>query len=77
MLKNDLLVAFVAIEDFHTDVTAILRSCKTVKQLEGVLPEAAALLPKPVKNVTELAPVELRKAVQDRLKSGIPPKERV
>lgn len=61
-----------AADQFYKDVSMVLASCRTSKQLEGLLPEAAKLVPQPVERTTELAPVEMAKSVEQMLKKGIP-----
>lgn len=61
-----------AADQFHKDVSMVLASCRTSKQLEDLLPEAAKLVPQPVERTTDLAPVELAKSVEKMLKNGIP-----
>lgn len=58
--------------DYHDKVTDLLNSCRTDKQLENLFPEAAAMLPKPVKKAQPIVPVELAAQVRRMLADGVP-----
>lgn len=72
-LHEDLKAVFDAADKFRSDVESILMSCRTSRQLVDLFPEAAALLPQPVKTGSELAPVELVDSVRGMLNKGVPP----
>lgn len=62
--------------DFHNKVSGVLFSCRSVKQLQELLPEAARLVPpKPVDRSSSLMPVETAQAIQRMLVAGVPPVE--
>lgn len=62
--------------DFHNKVSGVLFSCRSVKQLQELLPEAARLIPpKPVDRSASLMPVETAQAIQRMLAAGVPPVE--
>lgn len=71
-LQKDLAAVFEAAHEFHQQATDILNSCRTSRQLIELFPEAAELLPEPVKRNTELAPTELVESVRGMLKTGVP-----
>lgn len=72
-LESDLKLVFESIDKFHDEVMSILCSCKTSKQLEEILPEAAALIPARPEHMKALLPVEQAKAIREMLKTGVPP----
>lgn len=72
-LHEDLKAVFDAADKFRSDVESILMSCRTSRQLVDLFPEAAALLPQPVKTGSELAPIELVDSVRGMLNMGVPP----
>lgn len=72
-LRASVLELIEAIDEFHSKVIGILYSCKTSKQLEEILPEAAALIPAKPEPVKALLPLEQAKSVREMLKAGIPP----
>lgn len=58
--------------NYREDVLTLIYSCRTRKQLENLLPEAAALLPPLPQKRQDLAPLELAENVRKRLKEGVP-----
>lgn len=60
---------------FRVECEAVLFSCKTLKQLEDLFPEAAKLIPQPERKRTDLIPVEAAKALRLKLAAGVPPKQ--
>ncbi len=72
-LHEELAAVFEAADKFRSDVESILMSCRTSRQLVDLFPEAAALLPQPVKTGSELAPVDLVDSVRGMLNKGVPP----
>lgn len=71
-VHNELAAVFEAAHEFHEQATDVLNSCRTSRQLLEIFPEAAKLLPRPVKRNTDLAPAELVESVRGKLKHGIP-----
>lgn len=71
-VQGDLLAIFTAAYDFREKTMDILLSCRTSAQLEQLFPEAAKLLPQPVKKRNELAPVELVQNVRGLMEKGVP-----
>ncbi|WAG77017.1 hypothetical protein LMK08_16710 [Metapseudomonas furukawaii] len=72
-IKAELKEVFDAAEKFRDQVLSILISVRTSRQLVDLFPEAAALLPQPVKNEQAVAPVELVDSVRGMLNKGVPP----
>ncbi|MCY1296930.1 hypothetical protein D9M71_714370 [compost metagenome] len=72
-LHAELKEVFAAAEKFRDQVWTILLSVRTSRQLVDLFPEAAALLPQPVKNEQAVAPVELVDSVRGMLNKGVPP----
>lgn len=68
----DLVAICLAAHEFKSKTVDILNSCRTSRQLVDLFPEAAKLLPEPVKRNTELAPVDLVNSVREQLKTGVP-----
>lgn len=60
-----------AARDFHKRTMAILRACRTSRQLEDVFPEAAKLLPKPAEKKGQMVPQDQINAVRDMLTAGV------
>jgi len=58
---------------FRAQAMDVLQACRTSRQVEDLLPEAAKLLPQPVKNEKALAPIELAANVRHMLTQGVPP----
>lgn len=50
----------------------VLNACKTVKQLEDLIPEAVKYLPPAKKPSKALMPVELAASLREQLKTGVP-----
>ncbi|MNN95063.1 hypothetical protein D3C81_2138080 [compost metagenome] len=72
-VQADLLAIFTAAYEFREKASDILNSCRTSAQLEQLFPEAAKLLPQPVKRRSnELAPVELVQSVRGLMEKGVP-----
>lgn len=71
-VRSDILAIFAAAYEFREKAMAILSSCRTARQLEELFPEAAKLLPRPVKRTNELAPVELVESVRGLMEKGVP-----
>ena len=64
---------FSAAADFHAQIEMILLPMRNSAQLLDTFPEAAKLLPEPVKVTHELAPIDQINRVREMLKSGVPP----
>lgn len=58
---------------FRAAAIDVLMACRTSRQVEDLFPEAAKLLPQPVKAEQSLAPVELAASVRAMLTKGVPP----
>ncbi|TLX52874.1 hypothetical protein DN826_21385 [Stutzerimonas nosocomialis] len=58
---------------FRAQAMDVLQACRTSRQVEDLFPEAAKLLPRPVKNEKALAPTELAANVRNMLNQGVPP----
>lgn len=58
---------------FRAQAIDVLLACRTSRQVEDLFPEAAKLLPQPVKNEKALAPTELAANVRNMLNQGVPP----
>lgn len=58
---------------FRAQAMDVLMACRTSRQVEDLFPEAAKLLPQPVKNEKALAPTELAANVRKMLSQGVPP----
>lgn len=58
---------------FRAQAMSVLQACRTSRQVEDLFPEAAKLLPQPVKNEKALAPTELAANVRNMLSQGVPP----
>ncbi len=59
--------------EFRNQAMSVLLACRTSRQVEDLFPEAAKLLPQPVKNEKALAPTELAANVRNMLSKGVPP----
>lgn len=68
-VANQLTVQAVA----RAQAMDVLQACRTSRQVEDLFPEAAKLLPQPVKNGKALAPTELAANVRNMLNQGVPP----
>lgn len=71
-VREDLVAIVSAALDFRKKTVDILNSCRTSRQLLDIFPEAAKLLPQPVKSSNALAPVELVSSVREMLNAGVP-----
>lgn len=60
-------------EAFRAQAMDVLLACRTSRQVEDLFPEAAKLLPQPVKNEKAVAPTELAANVREMLNAGVPP----
>lgn len=58
---------------FRAQAMSVLLACRTSRQVEDLFPEAAKLLPQPVKEERALAPTELAASVRNMLSQGVPP----
>jgi uncharacterized protein YhfF len=58
---------------FREQAMSVLQACRSSRQVEDIFPEAAKLLPQPVKNNKALAPTELAASVRNMLSQGVPP----
>lgn len=58
---------------FRAQAMSVLLACRTSRQVEDLFPEAAKLLPQPVKDERALAPTELAANVRNMLSQGVPP----
>lgn len=58
--------------DMYVDTLSVLDACRTVKQLENILPEAAKLAPKPAAKAKNVMPTELAETIRKRVEGGIP-----
>lgn len=58
---------------FRAQAMSVLLACRSSRQVEDLFPEAAKLLPQPVKNEKALAPTELAANVRNMLSQGVPP----
>lgn len=71
-IRADLGKILQAAKDFHGQTMDILVSVRSSRQLTDLFPEAAKLLPEPVKKTTEVAPIELVNSVRSMLNKGVP-----
>ncbi|EPK8875359.1 TPA: hypothetical protein NH970_001211 [Pseudomonas aeruginosa] len=60
-------------EAFRAQAMDVLLACRTSRQVEDLFPEAAKLLPQPVKIEKAVAPTELAANVRGMLNAGVPP----
>lgn len=67
--RKDILAAYSEVYDASLQ---ILNTCRTLKQLEATLPEAAALVPKPAPTGKHLVDSKLVGQVQAMLEKGVP-----
>lgn len=70
---EDLQGVMKSAEAFRVQAMDVLLACRTSRQVEDLFPEAAKLLPQPVKNERALAPTELAANVRGMLNAGVPP----
>lgn len=73
MICTDLESVIQAAMAFRSQAMEVLLACRTSRQVEDLFPEAAKLLPQPVKNEKTLAPTELAASVRNMLTQGVPP----
>lgn len=73
MICGDLESVIKAAVSFRAQAMDVLLACRTSRQVEDLFPEAAKLLPQPVKNEKALAPTELAASVRSMLSKGVPP----
>lgn len=73
MACADLSAVVKAAVAFRAQAMDVLQACRTSRQVEDLFPEAAKLLPQPVKNERALAPTELAATVRSMLSKGVPP----
>lgn len=73
MICTELESVIQAAMAFRSQAMDVLLACRTSRQLEDLFPEAAKLLPQPVKNEKALAPTELAANVRSMLTQGVPP----
>lgn len=73
MICDDLEAVIKAAIAFRFQAMDVLLSCRTSRQVEDLFPEAAKLLPQPVKNEKALVPIELAANVRNLLSNGVPP----
>jgi hypothetical protein len=73
MICNDIESVINAANAFRSQAMDVLLACRTSRQVEDLFPEAAKLLPKPVKNEKAVAPTELAASVRSMLTKGVPP----
>jgi len=71
----DINAMVAAAQDFKSQLWTVLSSCRSRKQLEDIMPEAAKLLPDAPKKSTSVMPVELARNVAQMLAAGVPPVE--
>ena len=62
-----------AAAEFHEQTEMVLLPMRTSRQLLDAFPEAAKLLPEPVKVTHEMAPIDQINRVREMLKAGVPP----
>lgn len=72
-IRTEMAEVMKAAVEFCSKTMDILNSVRTSRQLTDLFPEAAKLLPPPVKTRTEVAPTELVDSVRSMLNKGIPP----
>lgn len=58
---------------FRSQVMDVLTAYRSSRQVEELFPEAALLLPQPIRNENALAPVDLIASVREMLVKGVPP----
>ena len=70
-LQTELDGLLGAAAKFRDQVTDVLITCRSSRQVQELFPEAAQLLPHPLKNEQQLAPVELIASVRAALSKGV------
>lgn len=73
LICTDLEAVIKAALSFRSQAMDVLLACRTSRQVEDLFPEAAKLLPQPVKADKALAPTELAANVRNMLSKGVPP----
>lgn len=73
MVCADLAGVIEAAVAFRAQAMSVLLACRTSRQVEDLFPEAAKLLPQPVREERALAPTELAANVRNMLSQGVPP----
>lgn len=73
MICADLAGVIEAALEFRDQAMSVLLACRTSRQVEDLFPEAAKLLPQPVRDERALAPTELAANVRNMLVQGVPP----
>lgn len=73
LICQELTEVIDAAKRFRAQAMDVLMACRTSRQVEDLFPEAAKLLPQPVKNEKALAPTELAASVRSMLSAGVPP----
>ncbi len=73
LICSELAGVIEAAVAFRAQAMDVLMACRTSRQVEDLFPEAAKLLPQPVKNEKALAPTELAANVRNMLNQGVPP----
>lgn len=73
LVCSELAGVIDAAVDFHAQAMSVLLACRTSRQVEDLFPEAAKLLPQPVKNEKAMVPTELAANVRNMLSQGVPP----
>lgn len=73
LCSQDLQSVMKGAEEFRDQAMSVLLACRTSRQVEDLFPEAAKLLPQPVKQDKALAPTELAANVRGMLSAGVPP----
>lgn len=80
---DQLIIEYIALTDrfeqilgeaksMYIDTLDVLDACRTAKQLETLLPEAAKLVPKPAAKAKNVMPTELAEKIRGKIESGIP-----
>jgi hypothetical protein len=73
-VEDDFLNVVKEAMAFRAELASLLEACKTKKQLQELVPEAAALIPEPEKPKRQVVPVEQAEKVRKMLEKGVPPK---
>ncbi|MCP1605748.1 hypothetical protein [Pseudomonas citronellolis] len=73
LCAQELQQVMAGAETFRGQAMDVLLACRTSRQVEDLFPEAAKLLPQPVKQERALAPTELAANVRGMLNAGVPP----
>lgn len=73
LVCSELTGVIDAAVDFRAQAMSVLLACRTSRQVEDLFPEAAKLLPQPVKNERAMVPTELATNVRNMLSQGVPP----